>query len=138
MKVSNCCGASPAPILGRHGDIDNDTETFGLCPECGEHCEYEEEESEMDEQIQLYLGIKMAFYKSKADELKKRGLTWNKFIELEKMVKDNWSKLIADKGYIELGEGLMAVGVEKEIRLHQGKGQVIDTDLKISIHQKRS
>jgi hypothetical protein len=34
MKVSDCCGASP------RGNGDNDTEDYGICPDCGEHCEY--------------------------------------------------------------------------------------------------
>ena len=48
MKVSECCGASPKAILDSHGGIDNDTETYGLCPECGEHCEYVEEIEERE------------------------------------------------------------------------------------------
>ena len=40
MKVSDCCGASPAVI----GDYDCDTSDFGICPECKEHCEYIEED----------------------------------------------------------------------------------------------
>lgn len=89
----------------------------------------------MDEQTQLYLEIKRAIYNAKSDILKKHGLTWTKFKELESMVKDNWSK-IALNGYVDLGEGLIATGVEKEIRLYQGKGQVIDKELHITIHQK--
>jgi hypothetical protein len=137
MKVSNCCGASPRAILGRHGEIDNDTETFGLCPECGEHCEYEEVAEETNEQILLYFEIKKAFYIAKQKELKRQGITWSKFKELESIVKDNWQKL-AEKGYIELGEGLIAVGVDKELRVFQGKGQVIGKELTIQIHQKQS
>jgi len=90
----------------------------------------------MDDHVQLYLEIKKAFYKAKQAELKKRGLTWNKFKELESSVKDNWQKL-AEKGYIELGEGLIAVGVDKEVKLYQGKGQVIGKELTIQIHQKQ-
>lgn len=33
MKISNCCGA-PVSLLG---------EEFGICPECMEPCEFEEE-----------------------------------------------------------------------------------------------
>ncbi|MFA7521062.1 hypothetical protein [Shewanella sp.] len=91
----------------------------------------------MDDHVQLYLDIKKAFYKAKQAELKKRGLTWTKFKELESIVKDNWQKL-AKKGYIELGEGLIAVGVDKEVKLYQGKGQVIGKELIIQIHQKQS
>jgi len=40
MKVSSCCGVPPKAILDSHGGIDNDTETFGLCPECHDHCDY--------------------------------------------------------------------------------------------------
>jgi hypothetical protein len=34
MKVSECCGVSPV------GNGDCDTSDIGICPECGEHCEY--------------------------------------------------------------------------------------------------
>jgi predicted amidophosphoribosyltransferase len=34
MKLSNCCGAAPRS----NGDCD--TEDFGLCPDCKDHCEY--------------------------------------------------------------------------------------------------
>lgn len=37
-KVSDCCGAAPI------GNGDNDTEDIGICPDCGEHCEYVEGE----------------------------------------------------------------------------------------------
>jgi len=43
-KVSDCCGAAPRSI--RNGDCS--TEDFGLCPECGDHCEYIEEGSDDD------------------------------------------------------------------------------------------
>ena len=89
-----------------------------------------------DDQIQLYLEVKKAFYRAKQAELKKHGLNWNSFKELEAVAKNEWKRLIAERGYIELGEGLIAVGVEKELRLYQGKGQVIDTELNIQIHQK--
>ena len=36
-KTSNCCGAEPV------SNGDTDTEDFGICPECLEHCIYEEE-----------------------------------------------------------------------------------------------
>lgn len=36
MKVSNCCGTPP-----KHYE-DFDTEDFGFCPDCKEHCEYVE------------------------------------------------------------------------------------------------
>jgi hypothetical protein len=35
--VSNCCGALP------RGDGDNDSEDYGICPDCKEHCEYVKE-----------------------------------------------------------------------------------------------
>jgi hypothetical protein len=38
--VSDCCGASP------RGNGDNDTVDIGICPDCGEYCEYIEEEEE--------------------------------------------------------------------------------------------
>lgn len=36
MKLSNCCGAAPRS----NGDCD--TEDIGICPECHDHCEYDE------------------------------------------------------------------------------------------------
>ena len=32
--LSDCCGASP------RGNGDSDTADIGICPDCGEHCEY--------------------------------------------------------------------------------------------------
>ena len=32
--VSNCCNAYPS------GNGDCDTMDYGICPDCGEHCEY--------------------------------------------------------------------------------------------------
>lgn len=32
--VSNCCGAYPLS----NGDVD--TMEYGICPDCGEHCDY--------------------------------------------------------------------------------------------------
>lgn len=43
MTVSNCCGAPPT------SNGDSDTEDIGICPECGEYCEYEEEEDDVIE-----------------------------------------------------------------------------------------
>lgn len=43
--ISNCCGA-----LNRSNG-DNDFAEFGICPDCGEHCEFEEEEN--DPEIEL-------------------------------------------------------------------------------------
>lgn len=34
VKVSDCCGAEAA------GNGDSDSEDIGICPDCGEHCEY--------------------------------------------------------------------------------------------------
>ena len=33
VMLSNCCGAEP----------DDDCLEYGICPDCGEHCEFEEE-----------------------------------------------------------------------------------------------
>lgn len=38
IPVSNCCGA-PAVSNG-----DCDTQDFGICSDCGEHCEYIDDE----------------------------------------------------------------------------------------------
>jgi hypothetical protein len=43
--VSNCCGATP------RGNGDCDTSDFGICPACGEHCDYiylDDEEMKME------------------------------------------------------------------------------------------
>lgn len=40
MKVSNCCGARPRS----NGYCDSSD--LGICPECREHCEYEDGEDE--------------------------------------------------------------------------------------------
>jgi hypothetical protein len=39
MKVSECCGAAIS-------DGDGSSEDYGICPICGEHCEYIEDDSE--------------------------------------------------------------------------------------------
>lgn len=43
MKVSDCCGAPPRS----NGDCD--TSDYGICPDCGDHCEYIEDEDEDEE-----------------------------------------------------------------------------------------
>ena len=43
MKVSNCCGAAPEPIIDDHGGVDCDSSDFGICPKCGCSCQYIEE-----------------------------------------------------------------------------------------------
>ena len=40
--VSDCCGASP------RGNGDNDSVDYGICSECGEHCEFVDAD-ELDE-----------------------------------------------------------------------------------------
>ena len=40
--ISDCCGASP------RGNGDNDLSDIGICSDCGEHCEYIEEDEEED------------------------------------------------------------------------------------------
>ena len=42
MKISNCCGSAP-----RNYNNDCDSMDLGLCSQCGEHCEYEEEDEEL-------------------------------------------------------------------------------------------
>jgi hypothetical protein len=37
-KVSDCCGAEA------YSNGDSDTEDYGICPQCGEHCEYIDDE----------------------------------------------------------------------------------------------
>jgi transcription initiation factor IIE alpha subunit len=59
--VSYCCGVPP------RGNGDCDTSDIGICPECGEHCEYvdmsDEETSELTEQDKAY-------YLSQAERIK--------------------------------------------------------------------
>ena len=43
MKVSDCCGAYP------RGNGDCDSEDIGICPECHDHCNFEEEDDEATE-----------------------------------------------------------------------------------------
>ena len=38
--VSNCCGAEPKFYTGPHGTPDNDSRDHGICPDCGDHCNY--------------------------------------------------------------------------------------------------
>lgn len=45
MLVSNCCGSRPK------SNGDTDTSEYGICPDCGEHCEYVDEEDEDTKQI---------------------------------------------------------------------------------------
>lgn len=37
-SVSDCCGSAP------RGNGDNDSKDYGICPDCGDHCEYVPEE----------------------------------------------------------------------------------------------
>ncbi len=46
MKYSNCCGVADTGI-----SIDGpDFSDIGICPECKEHCEFEEEEEEVEDE----------------------------------------------------------------------------------------
>jgi len=47
MKVSDCCGASPLS----NGDMD--LIDLGLCSDCGDHCEYIEED-EINQDLNYY------------------------------------------------------------------------------------
>ncbi len=38
MIQSNCCGAPPV------SNGDNDSLDYGICPDCGEHCEFIDDE----------------------------------------------------------------------------------------------
>lgn len=55
MKTSLCCGASPEAFLGPHGTIDSDSTDFGICPSCGDHCEFVEEEELVEEKKTMAL-----------------------------------------------------------------------------------
>jgi transcription initiation factor IIE alpha subunit len=49
--VSDCCGVPP------RGNGDCDTSDIGICPECGEHCEYvdmSEDESELTDEQKMH------------------------------------------------------------------------------------
>jgi len=52
--VSDCCGVPPK------GNGDCDTSDFGICPECGEHCEYVDYSDE--DEMELTDDQKMAYY----------------------------------------------------------------------------
>jgi len=43
MLISNCCGASNR----NNGDVD--FSEFGICPECGEHCEFIDDDEGADD-----------------------------------------------------------------------------------------
>jgi len=45
MYISNCCGAPPK------GNGDSDSSDIGICPECGNHCDYEDMPEELDDVI---------------------------------------------------------------------------------------
>lgn len=51
VTVSNCCGSLP------RGNGDNDSEDYGICPDCKEHCEYvkESERDNPERSIRNYL-----------------------------------------------------------------------------------
>ena len=51
VTVSNCCGALP------RGNGDNDSEDYGICPDCKEHCGYvkESERDNPEKSIRNYL-----------------------------------------------------------------------------------
>jgi transcription initiation factor IIE alpha subunit len=59
--VSDCCAVPP------RSNGDSDTSDIGICPECGEHCEYvdmsDEETCELTEQDKAY-------YLSQAEKIK--------------------------------------------------------------------
>lgn len=42
--ISSCCGATP-----RNFDNDCDSTDIGICPQCGEHCDWEDEEETQDD-----------------------------------------------------------------------------------------
>ena len=42
MKLSDCCGSAP-----RNYNNDCDSMDFGVCPRCGDHCEYVEDDEEL-------------------------------------------------------------------------------------------
>lgn len=57
MKVSDCCGASPQSYVGPHGTPDSDSIDHGICPECGDHCEYTEAGESVDSAKDYFEGI---------------------------------------------------------------------------------
>ena len=46
--VSSCCGAYPKSYPGPHGIPDGDSQDFGICPACGDHCDYVHETAWME------------------------------------------------------------------------------------------
>ena len=49
MKVSSCCGVEPKCYNGPHGTPDSDSMDHGMCPECGEPCQYMDQEDYCNE-----------------------------------------------------------------------------------------
>lgn len=52
--VSDCCGVPP------RGNGDSDTSDIGICPECGDHCEYVDMIE--DDALELTNDQKMYYY----------------------------------------------------------------------------
>lgn len=63
-KVTDCCGV-PAYSNG-----DSDTEDIGICPQCGEHCEYIDDEEGEEEEENLSQELLNEHYYDHPDYLK--------------------------------------------------------------------
>jgi len=73
MKTSNCCNASPKAYLGPHGTPDSDSEDYGVCSKCGEHCGYEEPgEFEFEESVRDLLSRVVDSYVKAGKEVKEK------------------------------------------------------------------
>lgn len=59
MRYSTCCGA------------ETDMEEVGICPECLEHCDFEEDEEETQEEKQLDEQTERAIEEEQINKLNK-------------------------------------------------------------------
>jgi hypothetical protein len=69
--------------------------------------------------------------------LKRRGISWTKFIELNELTKRNFPTPIdGSEVMIDLGDGWTASATWKDITEHQGKARIIGREVShISIKQ---
>ena len=87
-----------------------------------------------DDETQLYLEIKIEMYQAKEAILKKHGLSWKKFYDIEDAIKRTWIDI--SPGVISMRDGYTAEGVVKDIMLYKGNGQSIGKEIShIKIHK---
>lgn len=92
---------------------------------------------ELSDKIALCLDIKKSFYILKEAELKRRGISWTKFVELENLTKRNFPRLADNPVVVDLGDGYEAEAVVKDIMLRQGVDKSIGKEVShIKIHKQ--